>query len=154
MPPICGRHGLERATYVHATNAAAWAIVLFWQPIPQVIWSVSGPLASCLWVLFGFGWFMLLTSAMSFGLLELHGIPQALASAKGKKYKEPQLKAGGWYAGIRHPMYVGLVLGIRATPHMTAGHLLIAVGLSVYLLIGMHYEERDLAFRFEGYPRR
>lgn len=146
--------GLERATYVHAATITAFAIVLFWQPIPAVIWQVETG-AWVLWTLFGIGWLVLLTSALSFGLLELHGIPQALAWARGQRFRKPVLKSGGWYDWLKHPMYAGVSLGLWATPIMTIGHLLLAGGLSAYLLIGMHYEERDLAKRFgRAYPAR
>ena len=45
-------------------------------------------------------------------------------------------------------MYVGVVLAVWATPRMTVGHLLLAAGMTVYVLIAMHYEERDLVARF------
>jgi methanethiol S-methyltransferase len=43
-----------------------------------------------------------------------------------------------------HPMYVGVLLGVWATPRMSAGHLLLALALTDYVLIAMRYEERDL----------
>ncbi len=138
---------LDRATYVHAANAAAFAIVLLWQPISIPVWTVEDG-AFILWTLFGLGWFILLTSALSFGLLELHGVPQALAWARGEAQCVPRLKSRGLYGWLRHPMYVGLALGVWATPVMTLGHLLLASGLTAYMLIGMRYEERDLARRF------
>jgi protein-S-isoprenylcysteine O-methyltransferase Ste14 len=143
---------LERSVYVHAANAAAWALVLLWQPMPFVIWSLDGAAAAASWLLFGLGWVILLTSAMQFGLLRLHGVSQALAFASGAPQPQPRLVTSGWYRWMRHPMYVGLVLGLWATPKMTAGHLLLAAGFSVYLLIGLYFEERDLARRFGGRP--
>jgi protein-S-isoprenylcysteine O-methyltransferase Ste14 len=50
-------------------------------------------------------------------------------------------------------MYVGVLLGVWATPRMTMGHLLLATGLTLYVLIALRYEERDLAMRF-GKPYR
>jgi protein-S-isoprenylcysteine O-methyltransferase Ste14 len=46
------------------------------------------------------------------------------------------------------PDDVGVLLGIWATPRMSAGHLLLALGLTGYVLIAMRYEERDLLQRF------
>jgi len=36
-----------------------------------------------------------------------------------------------------------------ATPQMTVGHLLLAIGMSAYILIAIRYEERDLV-KFHG----
>jgi protein-S-isoprenylcysteine O-methyltransferase Ste14 len=47
-------------------------------------------------------------------------------------------------------MYVGVLLGVWATPRMTVGHLLLATGLTLYVLVAMRYEERDLMRRFGG----
>ena len=49
---------------------------------------------------------------------------------------------------VRHLMYVGFLLAVWATPRMTVGHLLLAAGMTLYVLVAMRYEERDLAARF------
>ena len=61
-------------------------------------------------------------------------------------------------------MYIGVLLGLWATPRMSVGHLLLALGLTMYVVIAMRYEERDLATAFgssyqrwraiEAWPRR
>jgi len=48
------------------------------------------------------------------------------------------------YRWIAHPLYSGFFLAFWATPRMTAGHLVLAAGVSVYMLIAIRYEERDL----------
>jgi protein-S-isoprenylcysteine O-methyltransferase Ste14 len=45
-------------------------------------------------------------------------------------------------------MYVGVLLAVWATPRMTIGHLLLAAGMTLYVLIAMRYEKRDLMQRF------
>ena len=45
---------------------------------------------------------------------------------------------------MRHPLYLGFFLAFWATPQMTAGHLLLAAGVSIYMLIAIRYEEHDL----------
>ena len=51
---------------------------------------------------------------------------------------------------VRHPLYAGFFLAFWATPQMSDGHLLLAVGMSVYMLIAIRYEERDLVGYFGG----
>ena len=45
-------------------------------------------------------------------------------------------------------MYVGVLTALWATPRMTAGHLLLAIGFTLYVLIARRYEERDLRTQF------
>jgi protein-S-isoprenylcysteine O-methyltransferase Ste14 len=53
-----------------------------------------------------------------------------------------------FYRHVRHPLYSGFFLAFWATPQMSMGHLLLAAGVSVYMLIGIFYEERDLISTF------
>lgn len=141
-------HGLERSTYVIAASAAGFVMLVFWQPIPFVIWQVEGAPAAIFWVLFAAGWLLLLASAISFDILELLGIRQSFAWANGNPPPAPTLKTGGPYRLMRHPMYVGVLLGLWMTPLMTVGHALIAASFTIYILIARRYEERDLRRRF------
>ncbi len=52
------------------------------------------------------------------------------------------------YRIVRHPMMLGLVLAFWATPRMSVGHLVFAVGMTVYILIGITMEERSLVRQF------
>jgi protein-S-isoprenylcysteine O-methyltransferase Ste14 len=45
-------------------------------------------------------------------------------------------------------MYVGVLLATWATPHMTIGHWVLATGMTLYVLIALRCEERDLQTRF------
>ena len=140
--------GLERATYTMAASLVGFVMLAFWQPIPLTIWHVSGPLAVPFWLLFAIGWTILLSAGITFNLFELLGVRQAWAWYQGRPIPPLTLKTHWLYDWMRHPMYVGVLLGLWMTPHMTAGHALMAATFTLYILIAMRYEERDLSASF------
>ena len=79
---------------------------------------------------------------------ELFGLQQVWLHARGKSAAAPKFRTPFFYKFVRHPLYSGFFLAFWATPHMTYGHLLLALGLSVYMLIAISYEERDLFGHF------
>jgi protein-S-isoprenylcysteine O-methyltransferase Ste14 len=141
--------GLERSTYVMAASLVGFVMVLFWQPIPLVIWTISDGVGEIfMWALFGLGWALLLASGLSFNILELLGVRQAHAWYQGRPTPPLTLKTSWLYDWMKHPMYAGVLLGLWMTPHMTAGHALMAGGFTLYILIAMRFEERDLSRSF------
>jgi len=105
--------------------------------------------AAVLWGLFGLGWLVVLVSTFLISHFELFGLAQAWGPAKGAgEVAAPVLRTPFFYRHVRHPLYSGFFLAFWATPQMSAGHLLLAIGVSVYMLIGIFYEERDLISTF------
>jgi methanethiol S-methyltransferase len=144
MPPP-----FERCTYVHMANAALFTLILAWQPLPQPIWTIDNGLGRPLvWALFASGWLILFLGACSFGIRDLLGVTQMQAWTEQAQVPPPQMKTGFLYKYLAHPMYVGVLLGVWATPRMSIGHLLLALGLTGYVLIALRYEERDLQRTF------
>jgi protein-S-isoprenylcysteine O-methyltransferase Ste14 len=48
------------------------------------------------------------------------------------------------YRHSRHPIMLGTLIGIWSLRTMTATHLFLSGGLTVYIVIGVYIEERDL----------
>jgi protein-S-isoprenylcysteine O-methyltransferase Ste14 len=139
----------ERSTYVHTANLALFVLIIFWQPIPYVLWEVpEGLWCDAFWAVFILGWITLFLGAHSFGILELLGVEQMRSWSNNERPRPPGLKTGLLYRWLRHPMYVGVLLGVWVTPTMSVGHALLALGLTCYVLLAMRYEERDLARQF------
>ena len=75
---------------------------------------------------------------------ELFGLQQAWFTSARPRSRAAAFRQPFFYKWVRHPLYLGFFLAFWATPHMTYGHLLLAAGMSVYMLIAIRYEERDL----------
>ena len=50
----------------------------------------------------------------------------------------------GFYAYVRHPIMTGLLIGIWCIPVMTVNHFMMSLLLSIYVWIGVYFEERKL----------
>jgi protein-S-isoprenylcysteine O-methyltransferase Ste14 len=142
-PPI------ERSVYVLFASLALIVMFLFWHPIPNVVWSIQNQAgAYALWAVFGLGWAIVLLSTFLISHFELFGLHQVWAHIRGRAMPEPVFRTPLFYARVRHPLYSGFVLAFFAIPVMTAGHLLLAAGMLVYILIAIRHEEHDLTTLF------
>jgi protein-S-isoprenylcysteine O-methyltransferase Ste14 len=136
---------LERSVYVLCASVALIVMFLFWRPIPQVVWDLSGTaFAMPLWLLFAAGWLIVLLSTFMINHFELFGLQQAWLHVRGRGGHAPELRQPFFYRWVAHPLYAGFFLAFWSTPKMTAGHLLFAISMSIYILIAIRYEERDL----------
>jgi protein-S-isoprenylcysteine O-methyltransferase Ste14 len=145
----------ERSVYVLMASAALIILMGFWRPINVMVWSVTNPMGeAALWALFALGWGIVLLSTFLLNHFELFGLQQAWLHMRGRQAEPHQLRQPMLYKWIAHPLYSGFFLAFRATPHMSYGHLLLAAGVSVYMLIAIRYEERDLTSYYgEDYTR-
>ncbi len=145
----------ERSTFVLASSLVL--ILLFWQwrPLAQVIWLIQSPVwQASLWALLLAGFGIVLLSSFIIDHFDLFGLRQVWVGLFSKSYQHPAFRVTYFYKFTRHPLYFGLLLGFWCTPRMTLGHVLFAMGMTVYILIGIHFEERDLEiFLGEDYRR-
>jgi len=138
----------ERSTYVLISSLLLILFFWQWRPIAATIWLVKGWPAAMLTAISWIGWLTALASSHMIDHFELFGLRQVFdalhrAAARIEAFKTPLL-----YRLVRHPIMLGFLLAFWATPHMTAGHLLFAVMVTGYILVGVRLEERDLVAQF------
>jgi protein-S-isoprenylcysteine O-methyltransferase Ste14 len=139
----------ERGVYVLMASAALILLMSLWRPIATMVWTVTDPLfTDLIWAVFWIGWLTVLLSTFLINHFELFGLQQAWLNMRGRQAEPPKFRQPLFYKWVRHPLYLGFFLAFWATPEMTAGHLLLAVGVSIYMLIAIRYEERDLISLF------
>jgi len=112
---------------------------------PAPVWTVHNPIAAAvLDGIFWLGWVVLVASTFLLNHFELFGLSQVFARLFGKQLSEAKFRAPLLYRRVRHPIYLGVLLAVWATPAMTVGHLLFSVVITGYILIGIQLEEHDL----------
>src|SRR4051812_14547738 len=138
----------ERSVYVLAASLALIILFLGWRPITAIVWNVNPiphpALNDLIWFVFWIGWMTVLLSTFLLNHFELFGLQQAWLNMRGREAEPPKFHEPFLYKWVRHPLYLGFFIAFWAAPEMTAGHLLLAVGVSIYMLIAIRYEERDL----------
>ncbi len=144
---------LERSFYVLLASLALVVLFRFWVPIDTLVWEARNPLlASLLTLLFWVGGLTVLVSTFLINHFELFGLQQTWLHLRGQQSEPPAFRTPLLYKWVRHPLYLGFFLAFWATPQMSAGHLLLAAGMSAYMLIAIRHEERDLvAFHGRDY---
>ncbi|KPL26892.1 MAG: hypothetical protein AMJ72_11960 [Acidithiobacillales bacterium SM1_46] len=149
---------IERSTYVLFSSVLLIALFAFWQPIGGVIWNITDPAGQIvLWGVFALGWLVVLVSTFLINHFDLFGLRQVWLYLIGKPYTRLPFKTPLFYNYVRHPLYVGWLLAFWATPTMTLTHLVFAIATTAYILIAIHFEERDLAAEhpeYAGYCER
>lgn len=139
----------ERSTYMLQSGLMALLLIWQWRPITQTVWQVENSVGSTLiWGLFWLGWLIAFISTLLINHFELTGLQQVYAYLRGQPATPLNFRTPFLYKIVRHPMQLGVMIAFWAAPHMTVGHLIFAVGMTTYILIGLYFEERDLVRRF------
>ena len=132
----------ERPLFVAVSTAALAFLIWQWRSIDTVLWQVESLWAvTLIWVLFATGWGILFLATFLIDHWHLFGLKQAL----GRDYDGViRFVTPSLYKLVRHPMMTGIFISIWAAPTMTVGHVVFAASMTIYLLVGIRFEERKL----------
>jgi len=150
---------IERSTFVLATGLVLGPVLFFWQPMDVTVWSVSIPAVR--WALLGValaGWAYLFLASFAINHFELFGLRQVYQYSRGRKVTGVPFKERMMYRFDRHPIMTGALIGLWVTPEMGLDHLLFSIMTTIYIVIGVYFEERslrrDLGATYDDYAER
>lgn len=144
----------ERATFLLFTGLILIFAIVFWQPLPGVVWHVEQTgLIIGLWALYGLGWTYLLLATFVTNHFELMGLRQIYLYFRQKPHHNIPFTKKFMYSYSRHPMMLGLLVGMWCVPVMSVSQFVMASLFTIYVFIGISFEERDLMDEF-GEPYR
>jgi protein-S-isoprenylcysteine O-methyltransferase Ste14 len=140
---------IERSTYVLLASLSLLLLFWQWRPMPAVLWEVADPdLAATIVTVSLAGWVLVFASTFLINHFELFGLSQVTNQLVDKELSPPRFRTPLFYKFVRHPLYLGFIIAVWAAPTMTVGHLLFATVITLYILIGIALEERDLVAAF------
>ena len=141
---------IERSTYVLQAGVLLFLLVWYWEPMGGDIWAFSAGtgLYYTMYILFFSGWIILFVSTFLINHFDLFGLRQTYLELRNKPYVPLEFKVVSFYKYVRHPLYLGGIMGLWFTPVMSATHLIFALLLTVYFFLGAWLEEKDLRAEF------
>jgi len=142
---------IERSTYVLFTSLALILFFYFWQPKEIIIWNLSNTYTGYIFIFISLlGWWQVIISTFLLNHFDLFGLRQVYHYAANKQDNDDTLpfRVPLLYRLVRHPLYFGFLIAFWITPVMTVGHLIFSLGMTTYIFIGIHYEEKDLKEAF------
>ena len=144
-----------RSFYVLMSCFALIVLMVLWQPMGGVVWFVENDvLRIIIMMAYAGGWMLMIWATFLIDHFELFGLKQAWCALRdGTRCEEPAFGTPAAYRIVRHPIYAGWLIVIWASPIMTVTHLVLAVGMTVYTMMGIWLEEQDLARRLPYYAQ-
>jgi protein-S-isoprenylcysteine O-methyltransferase Ste14 len=115
-----------------------------WQRVGGELYRASSPASLAHAALQAAGLLLIASSVAGLDPLQLAGIRQAA----GCPSTAETLQIGGPYRLVRHPLYLGWMLTVFGTGHMTGDRLMFAGLTSLYLVIAVPWEEQSLLLSF------
>ena len=135
----------ERSTFTLLAGLLMANMMFLWQPLGAEIWTVQNETVQlAMRGLCAFGWVYMLTATFAIDHFELFGLKQVYRQLRGDSTPAPAFQQRLMYHFDRHPLMTGVLIAIWSQPVMRLDNLVLALGLTFYIGLGVAIEERDL----------
>ncbi len=136
---------MERSTYVLISGIIMTIICLNWQAIDGMVWDIENSTARIILnTLHISGWVIAVFATFLINHFELFGLQQVWFNMKDKPEPAPNYSEIFLYKIVRHPLQMGFLMGFWFTPTMSLTLFYLSAMMTIYIFIGLHYEEQDL----------
>ncbi|MBF0420522.1 MAG: isoprenylcysteine carboxylmethyltransferase family protein [Magnetococcales bacterium] len=136
---------LERSVYVMIASLLLALLMWQWKPVTRELWRIEDAfLGTMIYAFFAMGALSSLAASFHIDHYDLFGLRQVYFNLRNIPYQTPEYHEKGFYKFVRHPIMLGTMIALWCTPIMTVGHFLFAATLTLYIFIGIYFEERDL----------
>jgi protein-S-isoprenylcysteine O-methyltransferase Ste14 len=139
---------LERSLYTWVASLLFIGVCAWWQPVPGVLYELSGPFRILAFTLQALGMVFTIRASRALDVLDLAGVRAVQRSDDPRGVQSTTLNTKGLYGFVRHPLYFSWALFVFATPSMTATRATFAIISTAYLMLAIPLEERGLIDAF------
>ena len=139
---------LYRFSYNFFALASLFPIASMLLVLPdRALYSIPAPWMYLTTIIQGLSLMLLVSTLMQTDPFDFIGLKQLTEIGPARP---PALVIDGWYAYVRHPLYLGSLVLIWLIPAMTVNRLALIVVATLYFISGAYFEERKLLRDFGG----
>lgn len=130
--------------YAVASGIAVLVLVIFWQEAPLTLFSIQGFMRLLFRGIFvlavaGVAW-----TVLSLGFFVNFRLQPMVDDLRGRQSSSSLITDRGPYRWVRHPLYLSSLLMIWSKPDLTLDRLLFNLVFTIWVVIAILFEERDL----------
>lgn len=148
LAPAAFGADLAATTYVIVASAQVLLLFSLWTFSGTIWWQAEGITYWLLSALYGASWLLLAKAIVDAGITLQTGSLGWWAVFRNARPLYPGMPAGGLFRLCRQPIYLAFALTLWTVPVWTPDQLVIAIGLTVYCLIGPLFKEARFARQF------
>ncbi len=140
-----GEHSYRLSYNIFSVLSLIPILILLYTSPDRMLYAIPEPWVYVTTLLQGLAGIALIAGVVQTDILEFMGLRQFSWDAPPAQKK---LVTNGLYAYMRHPLYTFGLLFIWLSAEMTLNRLAVFATLTVYILVGIHFEERKLLKEF------